>query len=163
MSDITGGLRHVRVQPAGHRGVPGPRRPRGRRVRGRGPARAHHPRRPQRTGPHAARGVRTGRDRTPPVVHVRDGARPPVFASNGGSPQHPDRYHNVRADPRGTRRSPRIRSRRDAVRDAGVQHVAGREHGDLARSGLLEPAETRAGPRDSPPVPSGEKPDDRHA
>ncbi|MFK3735188.1 nitroreductase/quinone reductase family protein [Streptomyces sp. NPDC088090] len=96
-------------------------------------------------------------------MHVRDGARLPVFASNGGSPQHPDRYHNVRADPRGTRRSPRIRSRRDAVRDAGVQHVAGREHGGHARSGLLEPAETRAGPRDSPPVPSGEKPDDRHA
>jgi deazaflavin-dependent oxidoreductase (nitroreductase family) len=45
-------------------------------------------------------GARTGRLRTNPAVYARDGLRILVFASNAGSPRHPDWYHNLLADPR---------------------------------------------------------------
>jgi deazaflavin-dependent oxidoreductase (nitroreductase family) len=45
-------------------------------------------------------GARTGRLRTSPNTYLRDGGRLHVFASNAGSPHHPDWLHNLLADPR---------------------------------------------------------------
>jgi deazaflavin-dependent oxidoreductase (nitroreductase family) len=45
-------------------------------------------------------GARSGRRHTSPVVHVVDGGRYVVAASNGGADRNPDWYHNVVADPR---------------------------------------------------------------
>jgi F420H(2)-dependent quinone reductase len=42
-------------------------------------------------------GRRTGKRRTRPLAYVRDGDRFVLCASNGGSPQHPGWYHNLRA------------------------------------------------------------------
>ena len=45
-------------------------------------------------------GRRTGRAYTTPVVYSREGDRLLVYASQGGSPVHPDWYLNLVADPR---------------------------------------------------------------
>jgi deazaflavin-dependent oxidoreductase (nitroreductase family) len=45
------------------------------------------------------RGRRTGRDYTTPVTYTRDGDRLLVYASQGGSPEHPDWYLNLVANP----------------------------------------------------------------
>lgn len=45
-------------------------------------------------------GARTGRERTVPVVGLREGERWFVVASNWGDERHPAWYHNLRANPR---------------------------------------------------------------
>src|SRR5262249_43557593 len=45
-------------------------------------------------------GRRSGRAYTTPVVYTRDGDRLLVYASQGGSPVHPDWYLNLAANPR---------------------------------------------------------------
>jgi deazaflavin-dependent oxidoreductase (nitroreductase family) len=45
------------------------------------------------------RGARTGRERVNPLNFSRDGDRYIVMASKGGSPTHPDWYHNLVAQP----------------------------------------------------------------
>ena len=47
-------------------------------------------------------GAKTGRTRVKPLVYRRDGDRLVVFGTKGGSPTHPEWYHNVRANPRVT-------------------------------------------------------------
>jgi deazaflavin-dependent oxidoreductase (nitroreductase family) len=44
-------------------------------------------------------GARSGRPYTTPVMYLRDGNRLAVFATHGGSPTHPDWYHNLVAHP----------------------------------------------------------------
>ncbi|MEP6978196.1 MAG: nitroreductase family deazaflavin-dependent oxidoreductase [Thermoleophilia bacterium] len=44
-------------------------------------------------------GAKTGRRHTNPAIYLRDGDRYVVFASNGGAPNNPGWYHNVRANP----------------------------------------------------------------
>jgi deazaflavin-dependent oxidoreductase (nitroreductase family) len=41
------------------------------------------------------RGAKSGQVRTTPVVYHRDGNRYIIAASKGGSPAHPDWYHNL--------------------------------------------------------------------
>ncbi|MCC3768550.1 nitroreductase/quinone reductase family protein [Streptomyces sp. UNOC14_S4] len=45
------------------------------------------------------RGARSGLPRTTPLVHLRDGDRLLVFASNGGAPVAPAWFHNLTAAP----------------------------------------------------------------
>ena len=45
------------------------------------------------------KGAKSGQLRTTPVVYTRDGDRIVVIASKGGSPTHPDWYHNLVANP----------------------------------------------------------------
>jgi deazaflavin-dependent oxidoreductase (nitroreductase family) len=45
------------------------------------------------------RGAKTGKERTAPLMYLRDGDRYAVFASKGGAPSHPDWYRNVLAHP----------------------------------------------------------------
>ena len=45
------------------------------------------------------RGRRSGREFTTPMVYTRDGDRLLVYASQGGSPDHPDWYLNLVANP----------------------------------------------------------------
>lgn len=45
------------------------------------------------------RGARTGRERVTPLNFSRDGDRYIVMASKGGSPTHPDWFHNLVAHP----------------------------------------------------------------
>lgn len=45
------------------------------------------------------RGRRTGEPRIIPLAYHRDGDKYVVAASKGGSPTHPDWYHNVLANP----------------------------------------------------------------
>lgn len=45
------------------------------------------------------KGARSGRERLTPLNFSRDGERYIVMASKGGSPTHPDWYHNLAADP----------------------------------------------------------------
>jgi deazaflavin-dependent oxidoreductase (nitroreductase family) len=45
------------------------------------------------------RGRRSGREYTTPVTYTRDGDRLLVYASQGGSPDHPDWYLNLVANP----------------------------------------------------------------
>jgi F420H(2)-dependent quinone reductase len=47
-------------------------------------------------------GAKSGRQRTTPVLYLRDGDHLLVFASNGGRAHHPAWYYNVRAQPRVT-------------------------------------------------------------
>jgi deazaflavin-dependent oxidoreductase (nitroreductase family) len=47
-------------------------------------------------------GAKTGRTRVKPLAYRRDGDRLVVFGTKGGSPTHPEWYHNVRANPRVT-------------------------------------------------------------
>lgn len=44
-------------------------------------------------------GARTGLQRVTPLVYRREGDRVFVFATKGGSPSHPDWYHNLMANP----------------------------------------------------------------
>jgi deazaflavin-dependent oxidoreductase (nitroreductase family) len=44
-------------------------------------------------------GKKSGRPYTTPVMYLRDGERLCVFATHGGSPTHPDWYHNLVAHP----------------------------------------------------------------
>jgi deazaflavin-dependent oxidoreductase (nitroreductase family) len=44
-------------------------------------------------------GAKSGRPHTTPLMYVRDGGRPVVFASAGGSPNNPAWYHNLHAHP----------------------------------------------------------------
>lgn len=44
-------------------------------------------------------GARTGREQVTPLNFSRDGDRYIVMASKGGSPTHPDWYHNLAAHP----------------------------------------------------------------
>jgi deazaflavin-dependent oxidoreductase (nitroreductase family) len=44
-------------------------------------------------------GNRTGKPRTVPLLHLRDGADHIVVASYGGRPHHPDWYTNLTANP----------------------------------------------------------------
>jgi deazaflavin-dependent oxidoreductase (nitroreductase family) len=45
------------------------------------------------------RGRKSGREYTTPMVYTRDGDRLLVYASQGGSPDHPDWYLNLVANP----------------------------------------------------------------
>ena len=47
-------------------------------------------------------GAKSGLERTNPMMYQADGDRFLVFASKGGSPTHPDWYHNLLANPRAT-------------------------------------------------------------
>lgn len=48
-------------------------------------------------------GAKTGKERvTPLVAQPLEGGRYAIFASHGGSPTHPDWYHNLRANPQVT-------------------------------------------------------------
>lgn len=47
-------------------------------------------------------GKRSGQPRTAPLLHLRDGDRVVLVASQGGLPRHPDWYHNVQAHPQVT-------------------------------------------------------------
>ena len=48
-------------------------------------------------------GTKTGKERVAPLVaQPLDGGRYAIFASHGGSPTHPDWYHNLRANPQVT-------------------------------------------------------------
>ena len=44
-------------------------------------------------------GAKTGRTHTTPAIYLEDGGRYIVFASNGGAPNNPGWYHNVRTNP----------------------------------------------------------------
>jgi deazaflavin-dependent oxidoreductase (nitroreductase family) len=44
-------------------------------------------------------GAKSGRPHTTPLMYVRDGARPVVFASAAGSPKNPAWYHNLLSHP----------------------------------------------------------------
>ena len=44
-------------------------------------------------------GRRSGERRTTPLIHRTDGDRYVVVASKGGSPEHPDWFENLAADP----------------------------------------------------------------
>src|SRR5215213_3269572 len=44
-------------------------------------------------------GARSGQPRVVPLVYTTDNGRVVVIASKGGSPTHPDWFHNLRADP----------------------------------------------------------------
>jgi deazaflavin-dependent oxidoreductase (nitroreductase family) len=44
-------------------------------------------------------GAKSGRPRTTPLVHTRDGDRVVIIASKGGAPTHPDWFHNIKANP----------------------------------------------------------------
>ncbi len=44
-------------------------------------------------------GAKSGERRTTPMAYLPDGDRLFVWASNGGSPTHPDWYHNLVAHP----------------------------------------------------------------
>lgn len=44
-------------------------------------------------------GARSGQPRLSPLAYIRDGDRYVVVASKGGSPTHPDWYHNIAANP----------------------------------------------------------------
>ena len=48
------------------------------------------------------RGAKSGRLHTTPLVYTRDEETLIVIASKGGSPTHPDWYHNLVANPRVT-------------------------------------------------------------
>lgn len=45
-------------------------------------------------------GRRTGKKRTTPVAFIRDGQNFVVTASNGGAPNHPGWYYNLRSQPK---------------------------------------------------------------
>ena len=47
-------------------------------------------------------GAKSGLHRTTPLVYTADGDRIIVIASKGGSPSHPDWYHNLVAHPEAT-------------------------------------------------------------
>ncbi|MEW2579008.1 nitroreductase/quinone reductase family protein [Streptomyces syringium] len=70
------------------------------------------------------RGARSGLSRTTPLVHLPDGERLIVFASNGGAPAAPGWFHNLAASPEavvevGTERYPaRARLVEDSAREA---------------------------------------------
>ena len=44
-------------------------------------------------------GARSARERTTPLVYLRDGENVVVIASKGGHPRHPAWFHNLRANP----------------------------------------------------------------
>ena len=44
-------------------------------------------------------GARSGLERLTPLVYREEGDRVFIFASKGGSPAHPDWYHNLKANP----------------------------------------------------------------
>jgi deazaflavin-dependent oxidoreductase (nitroreductase family) len=44
-------------------------------------------------------GAKTGSTHTTPAIYLEDAGRYVVFASNGGAPNNPGWYHNVRANP----------------------------------------------------------------
>ena len=44
-------------------------------------------------------GAKTGQTHTTPAIYLEDAGRYVVFASNGGAPNNPGWYHNVRANP----------------------------------------------------------------
>jgi deazaflavin-dependent oxidoreductase (nitroreductase family) len=44
-------------------------------------------------------GAKTGKQRTNPLMYNTDGDRVLIFASKGGTPTHPDWYHNLVANP----------------------------------------------------------------
>ena len=46
------------------------------------------------------KGAKSGLERANPMMYQADGDRLLVFASKGGSPTHPDWYHNLVANPR---------------------------------------------------------------
>jgi deazaflavin-dependent oxidoreductase (nitroreductase family) len=44
-------------------------------------------------------GAKTGRERETPLMYLDEGDDRFVFASKGGAPNHPDWYHNLKANP----------------------------------------------------------------
>ncbi|MEV4873180.1 nitroreductase/quinone reductase family protein [Streptomyces syringium] len=70
------------------------------------------------------RGARSGLPRTTPLVHLPDGERLIVFASNGGAPAAPGWFHNLTAAPEavvevgGERYPVRARLVEDSAREA---------------------------------------------
>jgi deazaflavin-dependent oxidoreductase (nitroreductase family) len=45
------------------------------------------------------RGAKTGKAYTTPLVYTRDGDNYVIIASKGGAPEHPQWFHNLRANP----------------------------------------------------------------
>ena len=45
------------------------------------------------------RGAKSGTEYTTPLVYTRDGDNYVIIASMGGAPQHPQWFHNLRANP----------------------------------------------------------------
>jgi len=58
-------------------------------------------------------GARSGKQRTTPLLYVRDGEDVVLVASKGGFPRHPAWFHNLRANPETT---VQVRGERLAVR-----------------------------------------------
>lgn len=73
------------------------------------------------------RGARSGLPRTTPLVHLPDGERLIVFASNGGAPAAPGWFHNLMAAP-------------EAVVEVGADRCAVRARlvDDAEREGVWE-------------------------
>ncbi|MFD9889000.1 nitroreductase/quinone reductase family protein [Amycolatopsis sp. NPDC059027] len=44
-------------------------------------------------------GARSGQPHLTPLLYLPDGERQVVFAANGGAPEHPDWYRNLRTNP----------------------------------------------------------------
>ena len=69
------------------------------------------------------KGAKTGKVRTTPLMHFRDGDNVLVVASAGGAPEHPGWYHNLMANP-----ETEINLNGDEIavraRDAGVEREA---------------------------------------
>jgi deazaflavin-dependent oxidoreductase (nitroreductase family) len=47
-------------------------------------------------------GAKSGKQRTNPLVYLKDGEKMVIVASKGGSPRHPAWFHNLRANPETT-------------------------------------------------------------
>ena len=45
-------------------------------------------------------GAKSGKERTAPLVYLRDGDRAVIFGSKAGADTNPDWFHNLRANPR---------------------------------------------------------------
>ncbi len=67
-------------------------------------------------------GAKSGRQRTTPLVYLGDGDRVYIFASKGGSPTHPDWYHNIKANPRVTVEIGTDKFEADAKEVTGDEH-----------------------------------------
>lgn len=68
-------------------------------------------------------GAKTGKERTVPVMGLRDGEAWVVVASNWGGERHPAWYHNLRADPE-VRVTYRDRTERYVAREAAGEERA---------------------------------------
>ena len=96
-------------------------------------------------------GAKTGKERTVPVMGMRDGDAWVVVASNWGGERHPAWYHNLRANPE-VKVTYRDRTRRYVAREAtGEEREAYWTRAKRLYRGFEE-YERRSGDRDIPVV-----------